>query len=186
MARQRGFPLAHRSRRRTSAWEEGVGGVAVQAQITASGTTLVTSALAAAVDGLTLVRTRGRLQLFLTAAGSPLDGFAGAFGIGLATAAAVTAGAASVPGPITEQDWDGWLYWTPLQIIAVGIIDGSAATDSDNMNAVTAAKDIEVDSKAMRKLGLGDSLYGALELSETGVATLNWRFDSRMLFKLNS
>ena len=57
----------------------------------------------------TIVRTYGLLSLMLRSATAIGDGFTGAFGIGKATAAAFTAGIASLPTPLMEVDWDGWL-----------------------------------------------------------------------------
>jgi len=135
-------------------------------------------------DGVTLIRTRGRLQLYLEAATSGRDGFSGAFGIGVATTAAVVAGAASVPTPITEQDWEGWLFWTAIQLHAGDPITGDAVVDADLVNVQTAVQIVDIDSKAMRKLGEDMTIYGALEVTEVGTATLDWSVDSRMLFKL--
>ena len=48
--------------------------------------------------------------MFLSAATSALDGFNGAFGIGLVTRQALAVGVSAVPTPLDEEDWDGWLY----------------------------------------------------------------------------
>ena len=182
MARQHGF---HRgSSRRRVGWEEGIGQVGVQTPFTGSAVVVVNGALALNQDGLTLVRTRGQLQAFLTAATAVGDGFAGAFGIGVATAAAVVAGAASLPMPITEQSWDGWLFWQAIQIHSAGVVAAGASTDRTQVNPAIAALTMEIDSKAMRKVGIDDAIFGVLELTITGAATLAWRVDSRMLFKL--
>ena len=106
-------------------------------------------------------------------------------GIGIATLAAVTAGVASVPTPITEAGWDGWLWHMFFQCRAAGIIDGSAMGDTDAVNPTAAAVRFEIDSKAMRKFEDTDlAIYAALEVSEVGTSTMVWSFDSRALFKL--
>ena len=186
MARQRGYHqgLTRTVRRKTS-WEEGIGGIAAQTAVNGSGVKLAASAVALLVDGVTLVRTRGRLQIYLSSATAAFDGFAGAVGIGVATTAAVTAGAASVPSPITEQDWDGWLWWRAYQVFASGpIVAAAAALQTDAVNQQVAVVNIDIDSKAMRKVGIEDTIYFALESSLTGTAVAQWRVDSRMLFKL--
>jgi len=130
------------------------------------------------------VRTRGRLQAFLDNATAALDGYHGAFGIAVATTAAVAVGATAVPTPITEQDWDGWLYWQSIQLLAPGIIDGGTLVDRDLMNIHAAYQSFDIDSKAMRKLAVGDSIYACMEVVEIGTATLQWSLDSRVLVKL--
>ena len=171
--------------RRATAWEAGIGGTAVQTQAGSSVAILANAGVAALEDGLTIVRTRGRLHLRLGTAGAALNGFTGAFGIGVATSAAFTAGAASLPTPITEQGWDGWMYWRALQIVAVDVIDGGAANDKDGITGNVAYQSIEIDSKAMRKFTKNDTMFGMLEVIESGTAVLDWWVDSRILLKLS-
>jgi len=184
VARSRGLSRGHPSTRRKVGWEQGVGQVAVQTQVNSSVALIATAALAVLDDGITLVRTRGSAMFQLESATSGLDGFAGAIGIGVATSAAVTAGAASVPTPITEQAWDGWLYWNRLDLRAASVMGSAAASDIDILNSVTAVQRFDIDSKAMRKLRVDDSIYCAIEVTEVGTAVMSWRIDSRMLFKL--
>ena len=80
MARRRQFTRGTSVRRRTG-WEQGVGGWPMAASITGDSVAIVGDGIVALQDGLTLVRTRGEIELVLTAAASPLDGFKGAFGI---------------------------------------------------------------------------------------------------------
>ena len=178
--------VVRRQKRKTS-WgigpQTGVDG-ALQS-ITASSAVLATGAVGITADGQTLVRTRGELSLFLSAATGIADGFHGAFGIAVASAAAVTAGAASVPTPITEEGWDGWLYHRYFSTFAGGTIAAAtAAQQADQVNNMSAALKIEVDSKAMRKLETQMSIYAAVEVIVAGAGTLRWAFNSRMLFKL--
>jgi len=186
MARPRGFPrgLARTSQRRLTSWEEGTGGI-VATVFTTSGSAFLGSAVAPTVDGLTLVRTRGQWSGYLESASAARSGYTGAFGIGVATTAAVTAGVASVPTPITEQSWDGWLYWSSLVLTASSVIDGSAAADHDLVNPTMAAFREMIDSKAMRKLKEEDSLYAVVEVTLIGTSALVLRHDSRILLKLS-
>ena len=177
MARSRGFrqvPVRSSPKRLTS-WEEGPGGTAALG-LSASTIQFLGAALTPTQDGLTQIRLRGRLSWFLTLATSAGDGFQGAFGIGKATAAAVLAGTGSVPTPITEQAWDGWLYWTPISIH--GAVVSSTALGNETK------QDFEIDTKAMRKLYEEDSIYAMIEIVEIGTATATMFFDSRILFKL--
>ena len=161
-----------------------MGQVGAQSQISSSNSVLVSSALVSLQDGLTVVRQRGMLTAWIVSATGAGDGFSGAFGIGVATADAIAAGAASVPTPITEQDWDGWMYWHAISVKSAGVIDGTAANDGDSINAIVAAQRLEIDIKAMRKLDENQALYGALEVTEVGTSILHWQMDSRVLFKL--
>jgi len=164
------------ARRRTS-WELGPGDC-VETSVIGTGTVFIGMALTPTIDGLTLARLRGRFSMFLTAASAAGDGFCGAFGIGLATAAAVSAGIGSVPTPITEQAWDGWLFWEPIQLFAGDKTAG-------DVNWLPAVSQFVVDTKAMRKLVVEDALYAVLEVEvEEGTATAEVRFDSRTLMML--
>jgi len=121
---------------------------------------------------------------FLTTAGGASDGFACMFGIAQTTAAAFTAGVASVPTPFTEIGWDGWLFHQIFFLRAGNIIDGSAAADHDIVSSRTAAFNIDVDSKAMRKEDTDKVIYAAIEVTEIGVSAMVAHFDSRLLVKL--
>ena len=166
--------------RRRVGWEIGpkTGTTGAEQSATASGSLLATIGSGATTDGLTLVRTRGELLIRLSVADAVGSGYQGAFGIGVVTAAAFTAGAASVPTPITEDSWDGWLYHTYFQVLA------QSTTLSDGTNALSAVFRQTVDSKAMRKLRLDDVVFAAFEFTETGTSTLSMNFNSRLLLKL--
>ena len=183
MARSRGFRQAPQTRRRKG-WEVGIGQVAPQTAITGSSSVIVTSGLQPTIDGLTLLRTRGSLLYFLSLATAALDGFRGAFGIGIVTSAAFTAGAASVPTPITEQGWDGWLFWHRIDATAASPIAGGVSADADALLPLVAGERVEIDSKAMRKVAQDETIFAAIELVEVGTATFQWAVDSRMLFAL--
>ena len=132
------------------------------------------------------MRTRGEVLMYLSAATAVFDGFIGAFGIGFASAAAMTAGAASLPTPITEFDSDNWIYHRFYNILSPGAISGGAATDADVGGAVAAAVRWEIDSKAMRKVPDDDvGLYMAWEHTLTGTANLRIQARCRMLTKLS-
>jgi len=161
------------SLRRNKGWEEGPGGTAITT-ITTSSSVFLGQAVQPTQDGLTLLRTRGLLSAYLTAGGAG-EGFQGAYGIGKATAAAVTAGIASVPTPITEQQWDGWLYWTPISVHQQSAFQATGHTFQ--------LAD-QLDSKAMRKIAQEEAFYMAIEVVEIGTASMDVFFDSRMLFAL--
>ena len=173
--------MRHRSRgfspgrsRRKSEWFQGPGGTAVTS-VSSSTSTFLGSAVQTTAIEETLVRTRGILDCFLTSATSPGDGFFGAFGIGRATAAAVAGGVTTVPTPITELGWDGWLYHTFISC---------HESSADEAGSGSSVFRIEVDSKAMRILQNDENFYAALEVIEIGTAAMSVFFDCRMLTKL--
>ena len=159
------------TRRRTS-WAAGPGGTGVTS-ISATSSGIVGSSLAPAETGLTVARIRGLLKLDLISFTSPGDGFQGAFGIGIATTAAVAAGVGSIPTPLTEQGSENWLYWTPISI------HGGQET-----TASVPPQEVIVDSKAMRKFPGEMSLYAIQEVVEVGTGVVSLFFDCRVLFFL--
>ena len=186
MAHSRGFPRGRaRSVRRKTDWDIGPGSSALL-ELTATGAAFVGSALSlvAGAGPVTVVRTRGELMCYLTTASAINNGFIGAFGIGIASLAAVTAGIASVPTPITESNADNWLYHRFLAFSSVNTF-GATIVGEDSINAVSSAIRLEVDSKAMRIVDSDKSLYAAVEFVELGTATVQVAFDSRMLLKLH-
>jgi len=187
MARSfRGFSRGRTvSPRRQTAWEEAVGATAPQSQISTSVVSIASAAAVAVEDGLTIVRTRGELLLYLSTAAAAQDGYAGAFGLGIANANAIVAGSASLLTPISDADWDGWFFHQFFFLKAAdAIVASGAATEPNQVHNVTAALRVPIDSKAMRKLPLGMAVYGALEVVEVGTSLLNWSVNTRMLLKL--
>ena len=175
--------------RHRSNWEIGpetAGGGAPQG-LTTSAAQLAGSFVNALLDAQTLIRTRGEFLGLLLTAGSAGDGFHGAFGIAKATSTAITAGVASVPAPLSEESWDGWLYHRYFNLFAGGpIAVATAAQETLQHAATTAALRLEVDSKAMRKIDIDEGFYAVIEVREHGVATMDWAFNSRILVKVMS
>ena len=170
MARSRGG-LNHRSPRRRTGWEEGPGFLGAQtfgatASALFAGVELLT-------DGNTVVRIRGMIELILTSASALGDGFHGAFGIGIVTAQAFGVGISAVPTPVTEVEWEGWLWHQFFSIHAP-----TAAQVSDNRQV------IEIDTKAMRKIGANEVVFLMVEATEVGTSGLIARAGTRMLLKL--
>ena len=171
----RGFQGGHR---RESSWGLGPGSSTLTS-ISTTTPAFLGSAIVPLDLGMTIVRIRGYLRVVLRSAAALGDNLTGAMGIGIATFAAVTAGIGSVPTPITEQDSDNWLYWTPVQV-------GSMATTAQWGSAGWALFETEVDTKAMRKFPDEMAIYAAIELAtEVGTVTVNAFFDSRALLLLS-
>jgi len=176
MANSRGRTFRAGPRRKTT-WFGGPGGT-VETSFSASGVAFVGSAVtpAAGQEDGTIVRTRGLVDIFLNdGVTSDGDGYFGAVGIGLATAAAVAAGVASVPTPITELFWDGWLWHSFFSV-------HGSATDA---GSPSRAQRLVIDSKAMRKFETGMAVFMAAEVVERGTAALEIYSFSRQLCKLH-
>ena len=173
MARRRGFTQTVRVRKSRD-WGLGPGSEDGTA-ITATGSTLIGAGVAPlGAQELTVARIRGLLtaNIFSTAANG--DGFFGAFGIGKVPVTAFAAGIGSVPTPITEIDWDGWLYHTFIDVRR------GAASLTNGMGF----QRVEIDSKAMRKLDSQEVIYGVLEVKEVGTVEMRVFFNTRALFLL--
>ncbi len=167
------FPRTSCLTRRTD-WAVGPRGII---SASAASVNLFPTAISANSDGTTLIRIRGDLNVFLPAAAASLDGFRVGFGICRVTDKAVAVGSTAVPGPLTEKDWDGWIFYQLASIKNVGgAVGGSVGSDSLR---------ITIDSKSMRKWSINDSIVGVMETaSEVGTATIQAELDTRCLFKL--
>jgi len=172
------------SRRKTS-WGAGpkTGTAGLPVIIAASGVQLGALVAVPPTGGITLVRLRGEMLLRITTGSSLDDGFFGAVGVGIFTDAAVAVGATAVNTPIATEGWDGWLWHRYFNVFAGGVVGTGAAT-TDNQGGESMTLRLEVDSKAMRKLEVGNSLAVVLESTEQGGATMSWAFNSRTLVKL--
>jgi len=167
-----------RARRRSVAWAHGPS--AADLNLTSSTKVAWTGAIVGTAAALkrTIVRIRGGGQVILTSGTAIGDGFLIGLGIGLVTEQALTAGVASIPGPLTDIDWDGWMWHTVLDVRLV------TATLSDGVNAAMASARFEVDTKAMRKWDEGAmAVVGVMEGIESGAGTVDMSCDTRMLLK---
>ncbi len=118
----------------------------------------------------TILRVRGSLQFPKT----EVTGGGGTFGI--ANQAAFGFGVApltdnfnsSYPGPITDADWDGWMFLRQSTLPPVEANSGI------------------VDVKAMRKLRSGDTFFVMAEGLQIAATTVpfEWAFDLRLLILL--
>jgi len=179
MASQRGFSrgrLPTRGSRRQTGWEEGPGGDLAPELFTASSSVILGSGVAALSDGLTVVRLRGELQAYMTAVVAANDGYSCAVGACIVSNDAFAIGVTAVPTPIEDMDWNGWLYHRFFHVHSVS----TAVTATDSSLVLR----FEVDSKAMRKIAVNETLCMVMEVLERGTASLSVWFDSRILLKL--
>jgi len=178
MPRLRGSFRGRGAARRRTAWFEGPGSSSPSASISADQVLLLGLGLSINSDGLTLVRTRGIFEASLLTSNAAGGGYMGALGIGLINKDAFAVGVTTVLDPITDSDWDGWLYHRWFSVHTV------SATIADGVNAQGAYERFEVDSKAMRKLKEEDVMFAVVQVVEDSTATMEIRFDSRILVKL--
>jgi len=138
--------------------------------VAAGGATILTS-LSFESPG-TLIRTRGMVSVFPQAAGADIN-VVGAFGIGIVSAEALSVGITAIPTPFTDADWGGWMVLQPFAF---------RLDVTSDIGRLISSLQIEVDSKAMRKVGpntaavvVAESLSGALSVADT----------TRLLLKLH-
>ena len=127
-------------------------------------------------DDLTIVRTRGELLVFLDAQTQVDSGFSYAFGMCIVTQNAAGVGVTAIPAPSADLAWDGW--FVHLQ----GTVFASVA---DPVGNVKNTHRYQIDSKAMRKMHLTDTVVAVFEtFAELGTAEFSASFESRLLLKL--
>ena len=179
MARSRGSTQfrGRSSSRRKTGWEEGpFSGVVA---LSAVGATLWGVGQQALFDGLTIARIRGEALLWINS-GGVLAGFQ-SYGIGLCvvTASAFTFGVTAVPSPLTEIEWEGWMF----HHVGAAIVQ-PGATAGEHLGSVGAVR-IPIDTKAMRKIGSDEVLCGVVEMgTEVGAATAQFSAQTRQLLML--
>ena len=177
MARSRGSRAPYRGRStgiaRDWSFGPGTGGIT---SLIAPGSAILGAGVSATASEITVMRTRGICTTAIKNVGAAdADGMTGAVGIGKCTLAAFTAGIGSVPTPLTEVGWDGWLWHS---FFAVFDNDVSRAP-SDLIFQCFA-----IDSKAMRKIDSDEVIYAAVEVgTEIGTVTLDVHLDTRILFQ---
>ncbi len=169
---------SHGRLRRQTSWAEGPSQQPIT--LSAIGSTAWEFGTGTVEDGTTLIRTRGEFTLTVILVGAGGDGFdEAAVGIGVTTEEAfAVGGTTSLPSPLADLDWDGWLYHRLLAQFR-----GFSTTEVGRgpMEAVR----IEIDSKAMRKFEDGMVVFGAVELGiETGTCQMEFGARTRLLVKL--
>ena len=166
-----------RSARQTS-WVSGPSG---NLPISSVGTNLFATGLQATDSGLTLVRSRGELVLQMISAAAGLDGFSRiAAGLCIVSENAFNAGAGSIPDPLVDIAWDGWLWFWTGSLFSVF---NKAITDDEG--SASSGIRIEIDSKAMRKFKNSDVCCAVLSnQNEVGTAVYEAKISARLLVKL--
>ena len=170
MAKRRGsFPA--RSSGVARNWGGGPGGTTL-VSLSATGSSILGAGITSSIQ-LTVLRIRGLFHAYIIGGGTADgDGFFGAVGIGKCTAAAFAVGITAMETPITEANWDGWLWHSYFSVYR-GDLDGGGNSESTQR--------IVIDSKAMRKFGDEEIIFAAVEVVETGTSVVGVRLDTRML-----
>ncbi len=97
---------------------------------------------------------------------SATENYQGAMGLCVVSDAAVTAGAASIPGPLTDLDDDLWLMWFGFQ---GGVTVGATAGD---VTAIQA--NVHQESRAMRRVQEGQQVAVMFEADAGGGIFLHY------------
>ncbi len=106
----------------------------------------------------TIRRTRG-LCAVKSDQNAAVEEQTGAYGMVIVTDLAAAAGAASIPGPFTDRNDDGWFLWVPFTQFTSGSVAGGYTS-----------MQYQFDSKAMRKLEQGFSIAVMVENASAGDA----------------
>ena len=110
-----------------------------------------------------------------TAVGDGFENFA--MGMCVVSENAFGVGVTAIPAPITDIQWDGWIWHS-----SHGHITSLSTTEE---HRITGARIIPIDSKAMRKLKNTDVLVGVVQLgTEIGTATVDFSARTRLLVKI--
>ncbi len=168
------FRRGGRTIRRDTLW---LGGTFVNTTLTsASSAALVTSlsAGALALRPFTIVRTRGIIQVQSDQEAASED-YSGVVARLVVSDQANAAGIGSVPTPVTESDSDLFMLYEPF---ASAMLDtGTSQQDGIGVQRV-------IDSKAMRKVDVGQDLIQVIENSSVSNGCV-WTTMFRTLIKLH-
>ncbi len=156
MARRQTRPFIQRKRSLTD-WARGL---SVAPTNVNAATKILLSTIVNTNQGITetVRRTRGVLSI-KSDQSAAVEEQTGAFGMVIVTDLAAAAGAASIPGPFTERNDDGWFVWVPFTQFTSGAIAGGYTS-----------MQYQFDSKAMRKLEQGFSIAIMVENASAGDA----------------
>ena len=129
----------------------------------------------AAIDALTIVRSRGEFAVRIAAAAVGDTIVRGAFGMIVVSADAFAVGVTAIPGPISDVGND-WFVWAPFNLL---FDDGITEEDSKYVTSVP------FDSRGMRKLKFGQNVVLVLEVeADRAGSSIDSGVAVRMQFKL--
>ncbi len=173
MARRRDFvrgaaAIAHK---RLTSWFQFL---PVTTAMSAVGGTVIFSlnAAALALRPFTIVRTRFELMI-ISDQGAMVESQVGAFGMAVVSDQAVAVGVTAVPTPIIDMASDLWFVHQTYM-----------AQNSSLVDVSKDARYITIDSKAMRKVDIGQDIVVVAEFSGAGSGQV-LTSGGRMLIKVN-
>ena len=177
MALRRGFqPRSPARSRRQTAWA--IGPNAVDLALGASGKLLWTTGIQLVSEAkTTIVRIRGDAMLQLGSATAAFDGVDGAIGLGIVSLDAFNAGVASIPGAQSDPEWPGWIWHSFFHVHQRSGTEGGGLEQG-------VMQRIPIDSKAMRKFGENEVLFGSLDQTTQGTSVGAFWAEVRVLAKL--
>jgi len=175
----RGFSRG--SPRRFTSWDLGPGGDDLptldRVAVSSSTAVIVGTGVTPVSSRVTVVRIRGHISFNLTAADVQKSGFNYVAAIGVTDLDGFTVGIGSLPQPFTNTDWPGWM-WQASGSIRTSV--GALAVGDPSINPVV----IPIDTKAMRILRQNEVLFMAVDVGESGTATMDISAYTRTLLKL--
>ena len=147
------------------------------AALSVTGGTLMFSlnAAALALRPFTIVRTRFLVGIVSDQAAASED-YAAAFGMAVVSDEAVAVGVTAVPTPITQMASD---FWFVHQMMFGSFLFGDVTGFNESVMT-----QYEIDSKAMRKVDIGQDLVVVAEFSTVGSGSIVTA-GGRMLVKVN-
>ncbi len=157
-----------------TAW---LGGVLVSSTIASGNAAVLMTSLGVAALALrpfTVVRTRGLVTIKSDQQAASED-FFGAWGTAVVSDQAVAIGVTAIPTPIFDNDSDLWLAY---EFLASDFVFGSAVGFAQTMTHRV------VDSRAMRKVDVGQDLITVIERDSVGSGAVMSAF-TRTLVKLH-
>ena len=161
-----------RAKRRQAAWAN----IQVNSRLNALGAAASIGSSFTAIsflERLTIARIRGSVSAHLDV-GAALDAFTLAVGLIVVKDEAFVAGASSMPSPISqiEQSW----IWHHIFSL------GPAATSTTDGAQILLNQMVEVDSKAMRKVQVGETLAFVWEgIQDNGTPTADGLANIRLM-----
>ena len=129
----------------------------------------------AAVDALTVVRTRGEFGVRIAAAAAGDTILRGALGMIVVSSDAFAVGVTAVPGPISDVGND-WFVWAPFNLLYDDVV-----TEFDSKYVAT----VPFDSRGMRKMKIGQNIVVVLEVeADRAGSSIDSSVSLRLQFKL--
>ena len=167
-----------RSVKRATTWVQAA--VMAETSIGAASTKVLLQRLTAASIAIigaptTVVRTRGLVSV-RTDQISAVEDQIGALGICVVSDQAAAAGIASIPGPMSNPEWDGWFTYA---MFANSFEVGSGVGFDPKFANV-----LRIDSRAMRKVSTNESIVGVYEAGANSLGS-EVLVNQRLLLKLH-